>query len=77
MRAEMPAARDEWIRCRSRDSSSRRATYRHVTIIAMTAGVASECREQCIAAGMDEYIPKPIKLEDLIEALEKTTAPRK
>jgi CheY-like chemotaxis protein len=40
-------------------------------IISMTANALEEDREQCFAAGMDEYIAKPIRLEDLVAALEK------
>lgn len=40
-------------------------------IIAMTADVMPGCREQCIQAGMDDYIAKPVKLEDLLQALQK------
>ena len=29
------------------------------------------CREHCIEAGMDDYVAKPVKLEDLTEALKK------
>ena len=42
-----------------------------VAIIAMTAEVMDGCREHCIAAGMDDYIAKPVRLEDMIEALKK------
>jgi DNA-binding response OmpR family regulator len=28
-------------------------------------------REKCIEAGMDDYIAKPVKLDDLVEALQK------
>ena len=40
-------------------------------IIAMTAEVMEGCREHCISAGMDDYVPKPVRLDDMIEALEK------
>ena len=46
---------------------------RRVSIIAMTAEVIMGTREQCIQAGMDDFIPKPVKLEDLIEVLGKRT----
>jgi CheY-like chemotaxis protein len=42
----------------------------HVRIIAMTAEALAGARENCLAAGMDAYIPKPIRLGDLCEALE-------
>jgi signal transduction histidine kinase/DNA-binding response OmpR family regulator/ligand-binding sensor domain-containing protein len=40
-------------------------------IIAMTANAMQGDREICILAGMDDYISKPIKLESLVNLLEK------
>lgn len=40
-------------------------------IIAMTANAMLVDKDLCIEAGMDEYITKPVKLEILIETLEK------
>ena len=40
-------------------------------IIAMTANVMQGDRDQCLQAGMNDYISKPIKLEDLVSLIEK------
>ncbi|MBD2102264.1 response regulator [Leptolyngbya sp. FACHB-261] len=41
-------------------------------IIAMTANAMREDREACFEAGMDDYVSKPIQVEDLVRALQKT-----
>ncbi len=46
----------------------------HMPIIAMTAHAMKGDRERCLEAGMDGYIPKPIRAKELYEAIEKTTA---
>ena len=38
-------------------------------IIAMTANAMSSDKEECIKGGMDEYIPKPISITDVISKL--------
>jgi signal transduction histidine kinase/DNA-binding response OmpR family regulator len=44
---------------------------RHTPIIAMTASAMAGDRERCLAAGMDDYISKPIKLHVVAAVLER------
>jgi CheY-like chemotaxis protein len=48
----------------------RREENPRVTIIAMTADVLKGSRERCLKAGMNSFISKPVKLDDLIKALQ-------
>lgn len=46
---------------------------RHVPVIAITGGAGHGDRERCLAAGMDDYLPKPFGLEALDVVLKRWT----
>jgi CheY-like chemotaxis protein len=49
------------------------ATGRRVPIVALTAHALQGYREQCVAAGMDDYLTKPIRLDELARALARAS----
>jgi len=45
---------------------------RRTVIAALSANVVSERQDECYSAGMDEFLSKPIRIEELTEVIRKT-----
>jgi CheY-like chemotaxis protein len=52
----------------------RRRTEHQPVIIAITANSFQQDQDECLQAGMDDYLSKPIKLEELVNMLRKAVA---
>jgi signal transduction histidine kinase/CheY-like chemotaxis protein/HPt (histidine-containing phosphotransfer) domain-containing protein len=50
-------------------------TRRHIPIIAVTANAMQGDRDRCLAVGMDDYLAKPIKLDELRSVLTRWVPP--
>jgi len=58
----------------SRQINARWRPEERPRIVAMTANAMQGDRDMCIAAGMDDYLTKPIRVERLVEALNHVPA---
>jgi len=58
----------------SRQICAEWAGQKRPRIVAMTANVTEEDKEACRAAGMDDYLPKPIQVEKLVRALNRCSS---
>jgi CheY-like chemotaxis protein/HPt (histidine-containing phosphotransfer) domain-containing protein len=59
----------------SRRIRSDEAPDQRTPIVALTAGASNGDRERCLAAGMDDYITKPVRPETLAAVLRRWTVP--
>jgi CheY-like chemotaxis protein len=71
MDCQMPRM-DGYEACRRiRELEESSNTESRMPIIALTANAMQGDREKCIEAGMDDYIPKPVKREALFEMIRR------
>jgi CheY-like chemotaxis protein len=60
----------------AREICARWGAHERPRIVAMTANAMQGDREMCLAAGMDDYLTKPIRVERLVEALSQVNPRR-
>jgi PAS domain S-box-containing protein len=70
MDCEMPLmdGREATVQIRERE---RARGWKHSVVIAVTAYAMTDDQEKCLACGMDDYLSKPIRIEDLTRVLDR------
>jgi len=71
MDCEMPVLDGFGATTKIREIAARRGSLPRLPIVAMTAHALSGDRERCLGAGMDDFIGKPVRMEDLRAALDR------
>lgn len=69
MDCQMPGLDGDEVTMEIRSDASR--YRRQPIIVAVTADVSDEHRAKCLAAGMDDFLTKPIRLQTLVSGLQK------
>ncbi|HUL30472.1 MAG TPA: response regulator, partial [Thermodesulfobacteriota bacterium] len=58
----------------TREIRRQEETTRRIPIVAMTALAMPEDRKRCLEAGMDDYLSKPLKKEEIVGAIDRWTS---
>jgi signal transduction histidine kinase/DNA-binding response OmpR family regulator/HPt (histidine-containing phosphotransfer) domain-containing protein len=72
MDCQMPVM-DGYSASRSQRARESKAGAPRLPIVALTANALAEDRQKCIDAGMDDFVSKPFRKEDLVEVLQRIT----